>query len=49
MMMRPSRKIDAVEAERLAELIRRYPLPRVRNMTGRPYTTLARIAQAVFG
>lgn len=39
-------KIDATEAERIVQLIRRYPLPQVRNMTGRPYRTLARIAEA---
>lgn len=42
-------KIDANEQQRVAELIRRYPLPRVRNLTGWSYSTLARIAQAVVG
>lgn len=42
-------KIDMVESERIAELLRRFPLPSVRNMTGRSYITLARIAKAVLG
>lgn len=48
-MMQRGGKINAAEAERIAELIRRYPLPRVRNMTGWSYRTLARIAQAAVG
>ena len=42
-------KIDAAESERVAELLRRYPLPQVKNVTGWSYRTLARIAQAVLG
>lgn len=48
-MMARGGKIDATEAERVAALLSRYPLPRVRNLTGWPYRTLARIAQAVIG
>ena len=42
-------KIDANEQARIVDLIRRYPLPRVREITGWSYKTLARIAQAVVG
>lgn len=41
------RGIDATEQERVAVLIKRYPLPLVRNMTGWSYKTLARIAEVM--
>lgn len=42
-------KVTPQEADKIAEMLRRLPLPRVHNITGRSYLTLARIAKAVFG
>lgn len=41
------RGIDANEQQRVADLLRRFPLPRVKQITGWSFKTLCRIAEVM--